>query len=259
MGLVIRTGVTEHAALVDRREGHVPVFHQHVSANDLHTANLFIAVEVVVDFPTVWPPRRFAEHYPGAHLSIQTLGANALREGLLHGHFDSVVNTMAITTPELDATVLHRDHAVCVMHPHHSLASCSEIHVRGLQDQLLLTLNADDNIFLQLLQTMQKFGIQAGSTIETTYSSTICRLAAQGVGVVNPYIASVFKKDLCVLPLDAAVHRGSGIGLSNPILAFGTGRLFRGAATRAFGCDGARQLTHNAPFPYGLPPSTING
>lgn len=147
--------------------------------------------------------RRFTERYPGAHLSIQTLGTSALREGLLHGHFDLVVSTMAITTPELDATVLHRDHAVCVMHPHHPLASRREIHVRDLQDQLLLTLNADDNIFLQLQQTMQNFGIQAGSTIETTYSSTICCLAAQGVGIgiVNPYVASVFEKDLSTLPL----------------------------------------------------------
>lgn len=147
--------------------------------------------------------RRFSEQYPGAHLSIQTLGTNALREGLLHGHFDLVVSTMAITTPELDATVLHHENAVCVMHPHHPLAERNEIHVRDLQDQLLLTLNADDNIYLQLHQTMQSFGIQAGSTIETTYSSTICCLAAQGVGigVVNPYVASVFAKDLRVLPL----------------------------------------------------------
>ena len=40
--------------------------------------------------------RRFAERYPGRHLSLQTLGTQALREGLLHGHFDLVVSTMAI-------------------------------------------------------------------------------------------------------------------------------------------------------------------
>src|SRR5256885_17267876 len=47
------------------------------------------------------------------------------------------------------------------------------------------------------------FRSEAGSTMETTYSSTICSLAAQGLGlgVVNPYVASVFARDLRVLPL----------------------------------------------------------
>lgn len=154
---------------------------------------------------SVIPPavQRFTEHYPGTHLSLQTLSTTALREGLLHGRFDLVLSTMAIATPELDASVLHRSHAVCVMHPQHPLASRSALHVRDLQGQLLLTLNTDDNIFLQLQHTMQAHGIQAGSTIETTYSSTICCLAAQGLGlgVVNPYVASVFAHELRTLPL----------------------------------------------------------
>ncbi len=146
---------------------------------------------------------RFAQRYPGTHVNLQTLGTTALREGLLHGQFDLVVSTMAIATPELDASVLHRSHAVCVMHPRHPLAARSELHVRDLQGQLLLTLNADDNIYLQLQQTMQAHGIEAGSTMETTYSSTICALAAQGLGlgVVNPYVAALFARELRMLPL----------------------------------------------------------
>ncbi len=147
--------------------------------------------------------RSFAQRYPGTHISLQTLGSTPLREGLLHGHFDLVVSTMALSTPELDATVLHRSRAVCVMHPDHALATRTRLHVRDLQGQLLLTLNADDDIYLQLRSTMQEQGIEAGSTMETTYSSTICTLAAQGLGlgVVNPYVASVFARELRVLPL----------------------------------------------------------
>lgn len=149
---------------------------------------------------------RFVQQYPGTHISLQTLGSTHLREGLLHGHFDLVVSTVALSTPELDATVLRSDHAVCVMHPGHPLAKRKQLHVRDLRGQMLLTLNADDNISLQLRHTMQAQGIEAGSTIETTYSSTICSLAAQGLGlgVVNPYVASVFARDLRVLPLKPA-------------------------------------------------------
>lgn len=142
--------------------------------------------------PTV--VHRFAQRFPSTHLSLQTLGTTPLREGLLYGQLDLVVSTMAIASAELDASVLHRSHAVCVMHPQHRLAAQDAIHVRDLQGQKLLTLNASDDIFLQLQRTMQEHGIEAGSTIETTYSATICSLAAQGlgIGVVNPYMASVF-------------------------------------------------------------------
>lgn len=151
--------------------------------------------------PTV--VHRFAQQFPSTHLSLQTLGTTPLREGLLYGQLDLVVSTMAMASSELDASVLHRSQAVCVMHPQHPLAAREAIHVRDLQGQKLLTLNANDDIFLQLQHTMQEHGIEAGSTIETTYSATICSLAAQGlgIGVVNPYMASVFARELRVLPL----------------------------------------------------------
>jgi DNA-binding transcriptional LysR family regulator len=145
----------------------------------------------------------FVLQHPSTPISLQTLGTPHLREGLQLGQFDLVVSTMAIDAPDLNASVLHRSQAVCVMHPGHALAQRDALHVSDLADQLLLTLNADDNIFLQLQQTMQRHGVQARSTIETTYSSTICCLAAEGtgIGVVNPYVASKFAAELAIRPL----------------------------------------------------------
>lgn len=145
---------------------------------------------------------RFLQRYPGTHVSLQTLGTTHLREGLLLGRFDLVVSTMAIASPEFNASVLHGTQAVCVMHPDHPLAQRESLHVKDLHDQPLLTLNADDNIFLQLQHTMQAHGVLPRSTIETTYSATICCLAAQGagLGVVNPYVAATFAQGLCIRP-----------------------------------------------------------
>ncbi|MBP7564972.1 MAG: LysR family transcriptional regulator [Burkholderiaceae bacterium] len=147
--------------------------------------------------------KTFAAEYPGMHLSVQTLGSAALREGLLHGSFDLVASTMAIASPELDASVIHRSEAVCVMHPGHALATREVIDVGQLHGQCLLTLNAGDEIFLQLRNLMDAHGVVPGSTIETTFSSTICALAAQGlgIGVVNPYVASVFANGLRIAAL----------------------------------------------------------
>ena len=154
---------------------------------------------------SVIPPvmGEYLKHYPGAHLSIQTLGGNELRDGVLDGKFDLVLSTMVLATEALDATVLHRGQGVCVMHPGHPLATRASLHVQDLHDQMLLTLNASDSIFIQLQQTMLAFGVTPAATIETNFSSTICRLAAQGlgVGVVNPYMAAVFAQDLKILAL----------------------------------------------------------
>lgn len=157
---------------------------------------------------SVIPPvmGEYLKCYPGAHLSIQTLGGNELRDGVLEGKFDMVLSTMVLATEALDATVLHCGQGVCVMHPEHPLAARASLHVQDLQDQMLLTLNASDSIFIQLQQTMLAFGVTPASTIETNYSSTICRLAAQGlgIGVVNPYMAAVFAQELKILALQPA-------------------------------------------------------
>ena len=145
----------------------------------------------------------FAQQHPDVHVRLQTLSTPQLREGLLHGQFDLALSTTPMHHPQLDASTLHRSNAVCVLHPAHPLAARSALHVRDLQDQVLLTLHTDDEIYLQLKGTMEQHGIAAASTVETTYSATICMLAAQGtgVGVVNPYIASVFAQQLRSLPL----------------------------------------------------------
>ncbi len=157
---------------------------------------------------SVIPPvmGEYLRHFPGTHLSIQTLGGNELRDGVLHGEFDLILSTMVLATQALDAMVLHRGQGVCVMRPDHPLALRPSLHVQDLQDQMLLTLNAGDSLFLQLQQIMLAFGVTPASTIETNYSSTICRLAAQGlgIGVVNPYMAAVFAKDLTIVALQPA-------------------------------------------------------
>jgi DNA-binding transcriptional LysR family regulator len=147
--------------------------------------------------------RAFSMRYPDVHINLQTIGAHPLREGLAHGLYDLVLTTTPIDHPEFAGSMLHRASAVCVMHPGHPLAARAAIHVRDLQGQTLLTLNADDEIHLQFQRSMEQHGVEAAATVETTYSVTICTMAAEGagVGIVNPYVASVFTHALRILPL----------------------------------------------------------
>lgn len=154
---------------------------------------------------SVMPPviHAFSRRYPQVHVNLQTVGSHALREGLLYGLYDVALTTSGISDPQIEAVPLHRSDAVCVLHPGHPLASRASLHVRDLKDQVLLTLNADDEIHQQFLGTLQQHRVEAAATVETTYSVTICMMAAQGtgIGIVNPYVASVFARDLKVLPL----------------------------------------------------------
>lgn len=145
----------------------------------------------------------FSLLHPDVHVNLQTIGTHALREGLLYGLFDVGVSTSAFHDAQLEEVSLHKANAVCVVHPGHALAHRASVHVRDLARQVLLTLNADDEIHQQFQRTLQEHGVECASTVETTYSATICMMAAKGtgVGIVNPYVASVFARDLKILAL----------------------------------------------------------
>lgn len=148
----------------------------------------------------------FCRSHPDVHVSLQTQSGHQLWEGLQHGAFDVVLSTMAGPRTDAKVTTLHRGRVVCVTHPQHPLAARSRLHVRDLHGQVLLTLPPDDEFQAQFLQLLDAHGVEPAATVETSYSFTICRMAAEGagLGIVNPYVASVFSRDLRLLPLAPA-------------------------------------------------------
>jgi DNA-binding transcriptional LysR family regulator len=71
----------------------------------------------------------------------------------------------------------------------------------------LLTLDREDDLTDEWRRALRQAKVTPASVIETTYSATICRLAeaGAGIGVVNPYIASVFSDRLRVVPVKPAI------------------------------------------------------
>lgn len=149
----------------------------------------------------------FCRKHPEVHVSLQTHGGHQLWEGLQHGAFDLILSTMTAARVEARVATLHRGRTVCVMHALHPLAARARLHVRDLHGQVLLTLPQDDEFQANFQQLLQAHRVEPSGTVETTYSFTICRMAAQGagVGIVNPYVASVFQRDLKVLALAPAM------------------------------------------------------
>lgn len=138
--------------------------------------------------------RDFKRDYPGVHVTLQTISTHFMRDGLLSGLHDMALSTSDIQATGLDPIVMHRDRAVCVMHPEHPLAAKARVDVRDLQDLTLLTHHDDDTLQQLLQRAMIQHDVTPSSIVETSYSATICALAAAGVGVgvVGTYAASVF-------------------------------------------------------------------
>jgi DNA-binding transcriptional LysR family regulator len=149
----------------------------------------------------------FSRSHPEVHVNLHTQSGHQLWDGVQHGAFDIVLSTMVAARGEAKLVTLHRGRAVCVVPARHPLAARARLHVRDLQGQVLLTLPPEDEFQAQFQQMMHAHRVEPAATLETTYSFTICRLAAEGagIGVVNPYVASVFARDVRIVPLSPAL------------------------------------------------------
>ncbi|TXH52134.1 MAG: LysR family transcriptional regulator [Burkholderiaceae bacterium] len=147
-----------------------------------------------------------ARRHPEVQISLHTVGTLPLREGLLHGLYDLVLTTTAIDHQQLQARRLHRSQLVCVLAPAHSLAGRARLGAADFDGEVLITLPVEDPLVMPLHRLLRDKGIAPRTTIETSYSVTVCMLALEGIGigVVNPHVASVFADRLAIVPLRPA-------------------------------------------------------
>jgi DNA-binding transcriptional LysR family regulator len=120
---------------------------------------------------------------------------------------------VGLTTSRIDEKVLRTEilnevEAVCVMSKDHTAALEGTITPKHFSESNLITLDGDDDLNDEWRRILADRKVKPRSVIETTYSATICTLAAAGagMGVVNPYIASVFADRLHIAPLKPAVR-----------------------------------------------------
>jgi DNA-binding transcriptional LysR family regulator len=157
--------------------------------------------------PTVMA--KFKQHQPDVHITFRTISSYDIREGLLHGLYDLGVttNSLHLAGAQLQTKVVDQVAAVCVMSRSHRLAANAHVTPRHFESETLLTLDRQDDLSDEWRRALTQAKVTPSSVIETTYSATICRLAeaGAGIGVVNPYIASVFSSGLRVVPVKPAI------------------------------------------------------
>jgi DNA-binding transcriptional LysR family regulator len=144
----------------------------------------------------------FVREFPQVHLNVQTVGSRLIAEGLRQGLYDIALSNNAFLGTEFQAQAVHHTEAVCIAAPDHRFAKVRTVRVTDLKDEMLISLPRDDQLEVQLRKAFEDRKLAQPTAVETIYSSTICTFAARGlgVGVINPYMASVFKDRLCVRP-----------------------------------------------------------
>lgn len=151
----------------------------------------------------------FQQRFPDVHITFRTISSYYIRDGLLNGLYDLGVTTnqFQIEDSQLQTRVVDQAAAVCVMGRSHRLRKERHIGPRHFQSETLLTLDREDDLGDEWRRVLLRADVTPASVIETTYSATICRLAeaGAGIGVVNPYIASVFSDMVRVVPLKPSI------------------------------------------------------
>lgn len=149
----------------------------------------------------------FKRDYPSVPLSLETTSTHLIRDGLLNGLYDIALSTSDIRAMGLDVAVIHQDRSVCVMPKMHPLAAKASVHVRDLKGLPLLAHNPDDAAQQLLQKALAKHNVTPSSVIETSYSATICVMAAAGLGVglVSPYAASTFADRIVSRPFSPSI------------------------------------------------------
>lgn len=150
---------------------------------------------------------RFARSLPRVHFNVATLGGAQIETGLRQGLYDVALTHDPLEGDAFRNTEIHRSEAVWVGNPGHALARLGTIRVADLAGETLLSLPQGDRLEAEVRRALAARRIAPAKTIETTYSSTICSFAAQGLGtaVINPYMASVFRDRLAIRRFDPRI------------------------------------------------------
>lgn len=147
--------------------------------------------------------RAFRAEFPGTYINIQTLATPQLTDLLRQDLFDLILTTGKLDEQDFDTTIVKTLPAVCVLPPDHPLGARPVVPVELLSPEPLLSLGEMDDLTIEVENALRAQGVPAEFAIQTSSSITICALVAagNGVGIVNPYVASAYAGQLLIRPL----------------------------------------------------------
>ena len=131
---------------------------------------------------------------------MQTLGTPQLADQLRQELFDVVLTTGTLDAAEFRPRAIDRSEVVCVLPRGHPLRRARIIGPARLRGTRVMTLSGNEPSTLQIRKLYRDAHSDEPFAVETNSSITICALVAagNGVGLVNPYVASTFAGKLVI-------------------------------------------------------------
>lgn len=135
--------------------------------------------------------RLFRERYPSVRLVLETSQSSTIANWVANRHCDVGFVAYVSDKPGVEASVIHRERAVCIMPAGHRLARKRHIVAADLLGERFISLpggspsrDAVDAAFGPGGRIM---------ALETTFASTICAMVSEGLGVslVSPIVSRV--------------------------------------------------------------------
>ena len=156
--------------------------------------------------------RRFREKRPDIGVTLMVLPSRDVRDGVVSGAFD-----VGLAADEVDVEgLLHQPFVspsvLCAIPKGHPLAEREVIGPHDLNDIPFIAYVPEDRARQRLDLVFAEAQARPRIVVETIYATTVCALAAEGVGIglVNPYAAVGFDPaNLVLRPFEPAVHSKS--------------------------------------------------
>lgn len=155
------------------------------------------------------PPviRQFLKKFPDTYINLQTMSTAQLADHLHQDLIDLALTTGTLNPADFHPVVLTKSKAVCVLPLEHRLKDARSITIKSLQQDQLLSISDTDDLTIKIKSLLRSHQLPEHFAIETTSSITVCALVAagNGVGIVNPYVASTFCGQLLIKKFEPAI------------------------------------------------------
>jgi DNA-binding transcriptional LysR family regulator len=153
--------------------------------------------------------KRFAKEYPEVGLSIHTGHSSIVSQWVETQYCDlGIVTQRSRTGYTHEPDLLFRVNSVCLMPKGHRLTEKKRITPADLEGEAFISISKPDILRKLVDRVFDEAGVKRLMNIETPYSSIICSLVSEGMGVciVNPLVAQDYRDAAVVArPFDPAV------------------------------------------------------
>lgn len=152
---------------------------------------------------------RFNRQHPDIAITLQVRFSSAVRDLVASGQFDIGLAADEIDISGVDHRQFQSIRALCAIPVGHRLADKAVIVPGDLDGEAFIALSPEDRARARLARALDEAGAKPRIIVETPYSTTVCALVLEGVGIgiVNPNAIDGFpERGLILKPFEPEIY-----------------------------------------------------